>query len=185
MTMTGRNGRGRFGALFLCLFILACVPGLSGFSSLGGAPECRDQTPEFTEMPVGYVTIADTGKTIDVRIAATDSHRAAGMQHLCKETIADNPILFLFDGPLRPSFHMNNVLAPLDIVFIDAGNRVVDVARMEPNQSALTRPAQPVVAALELAAGQSAAYRLEHGVRVEWGRRNDSADEGSQQQPPQ
>ncbi|SEO52280.1 DUF192 domain-containing protein [Aquisalimonas asiatica] len=168
--VTDRNGRGRFGALFLWA-IIAGVAALVGCLSLTAAqaPECRPSTEAVDAMPTQTLVFgSEQEHTIDARLAATESHRAAGMQHLCPDVIAGTPILFLFDEPVTPAFHMNNVHAALDIVFVDSDHRVIDVSRMEPGQRSLTRPPGPVIAALEMKAGAAAAYGIEPGVRVEW-----------------
>lgn len=164
-----RIGRGRFGALFLWATI-AAVFALAGCLTLTAqAPECSPSTDALEAMPAKELVIGTrTEDPVDVRVAATEEHRAAGMQHLCIDTVAENPILFLFDAPVRPAFHMRNVHVALDIVFIDEGRRVIDVARMQPGQRSLTRPPGLVIAALEMEAGAAASYGIEPGVHIQW-----------------
>lgn len=127
-----------------------------------GAAACVEETEAVTGMPTAELGLPG-GRHLRVRVAATGADRAAGMQHLCAEAVEDTAILFVFERPRRPRFHMNNVHAPLDIAFIAPDGRIVEVHRMEPGQETLTAPQQPVAGALEVAAGRGAAHDLEPG----------------------
>ena len=164
-----RTGRGRFGALFLWA-IVAGVIALAGCLALTAqVPECQSSTDAVDAMPTGELLVSTRpDHPIDVKVAATERHRAAGMQHLCADAVERNPILFLFEEPVTPAFHMNNVHVALDIVFIDADHRVIGVSRMEPGQRGLTRPPGPVIAALEMKEGAAASHGIAPGVQVEW-----------------
>ncbi|WP_290647673.1 DUF192 domain-containing protein [Aquisalimonas sp.] len=174
------KGRGRGRAL---VFVIVFLGG--GFALYAAPPhpqvvdwpvaQCVQKTPELAAMPWVEVTVADaepergeTAAVFHARLAATGPHRAAGMQHLCPEAIAVNPILFVFAEPTRPAFHMDNVHAALDIAFINANGVIVAIERMTPDQRTLTRANQPVAAALELPAGRADAYGLVEGMVIKW-----------------
>ncbi len=108
------------------------------------------------------------GQQVNVLIAETPAQRHAGMQHLCPEAIARTPMLFLFDAPTTPRFHMDNVHAALDIVFVSADGGVVAVDSMTPGQNWLTAPPGPVIAALEMAAGDAEALGVQVGQPLHW-----------------
>ncbi|MDN3518535.1 DUF192 domain-containing protein [Aquisalimonas lutea] len=131
-----------------------------------GAAACAEETEAVAGMPTAELGLPG-GKHLRVRVAATGADRAAGMQHLCAEAVDATAILFVFERPRRPHFHMNNVHAPLDIAFIAPDGRIVEVHRMTPDQETLTSPGEPVAAALEVAAGRGAAYGLAAGAVVE------------------
>ena len=153
----------------LLLFILiAPAPALATDTGAVSAArgECVSMTPAVQSMPQRRVVI-EGQRGLDVRIAARPRHRRAGMQHLCPATVATTAILFLFDGPGRPGFHMRRVHAPLDIAFIGADGRVVSVHRMVVGMRGRVAPDDDVVAALEVAAGRDEALGLEEGVRLE------------------
>ena len=131
------------------------------------ASACVRETDAMASMPQGRVRFGEQ-RDLTVRIAATAEHRAAGMQYLCPDAIADNPILFVFDSPARPGFHMRNVHGGLDIIFIGTNRTITAIEQMVPEQPHLTRPGEPVVAALEMAAGEAEALDLAKGQNIEW-----------------
>lgn len=134
-----------------------------GLAAPSGAA-CRGPTPEWRGMATAELRLG--GRTIPARIADDLAERVAGMQWLCPEQMEAWPILFLFPRPERNFFHMRNVVAPLDIAFLDTRGRVLSVHRLEPDQQVDT--GVEVAAALEAAAGSFARWGLEPGMRVEW-----------------
>lgn len=166
-TTRARRGRSRG--------VPSMVAALGGVLLLGGqvaglaGDDCVDETKPLAGMASREIAFIDDAGAerarLAVRVAASPAERAAGMQHLCPEAVADNPILFEFGEPLRPAFHMNNVHADLDIAFIDATGRVTEVRRMERGPR-LTRPAAAVTHALELLAGQATDRGIEPGLQL-------------------
>ncbi len=126
-----------------------------------GARECLESTAPWSAMETREITLADkTGTTMRflAKIADDGSERAAGFQHLCPHVIEEMPMLFLFGGELRPTFHMRNVHRALDIAFIDANGRIDEIKRMDPYvlgavKRPLYRSRLPVFAAMEAHAG--------------------------------
>lgn len=171
----GRTGRTRAAVLIavsLCAsLVLYTVPGQREVAGESAA-HCVDETAELAAMSWIEVTVTpaeqDASAAFRARLAATASQRSAGMQYLCPDAIAANPILFVFPEPARPAFHMRNVHAPLDIVFINDDGAIISIDRMEPEQQTLTRPKQPVRAALELWAGGAGAKGLAVGHEIRW-----------------
>lgn len=114
-------------------------------------------------MQARSITITrDDGTEVQLSVKLADDvrERAAGFQHICPETINETPILFLFPRPTPVAFHMRNVHAPLDIAFIDADGRIVDIQRMavyaadpENTINRYYRPRAPITAALETRVG--------------------------------
>ena len=112
------------------VFALVTVLGLSGTAS-GGS--CQLTTESLEQMEQRYIElINDLGDTIllQVRVADEGHEQAAGFQHICPQTIKSTAILFVFEHPRSPMFHMNNVHANLDIAFIDSEGKVADVQLM-------------------------------------------------------
>lgn len=138
--------------------------------SLDTLADCRTSTAELARMQAAVLTLAGPQERVlrlDARIADEARERAAGFQHICPQTIERRAILFRFARVRRPSFHMHNVKAPLDIAFIDADGRIVDIQRMQPYVAGAARqptysPPGAVAAALETRAG----WFAEHGVRA-------------------
>lgn len=136
-----------------------------GTSTGASGPEgCRDQTPALRNMHWAPLQIA--GRTVRARVADEEWERAAGMQRLCPAAVAAAPMLFLLPRPYRARFHMNNVFTPLDIAFLGADGRVLEIRRMEIGDELQAR--RPSSAALEAGAGQFVQWGLEVGDRIGW-----------------
>lgn len=157
--MTAIAGRAWIVLTFTAFVVGAATLLAADDQRLRSATACADETEAVSAMPTTEIGMP-AGQQLRVRVAATGSNRAAGMQHLCPEAIENTAILFVFERVRRPNFHMNNVHAPLDIAFITRDGRIVEVHRMTPDQETLTSPGEPVAAALEVAAGRAAAYGL-------------------------
>ncbi len=129
---------------------------------------CKDTTPAFLSMPRGTLRLVDDAGAVhevSARVAATARQRAGGFQHLCPQIIDNQLLVFVFPRAAAVRFHMRNVYAPLDIAFVDADGRLVDIQRMEPGRRLYASPA-PVRFALESRAGFFAA----HGISAVSGR---------------
>lgn len=80
-------------------------------------------------------------------------------------------MLFFYDNPLRPSFWMKNTLIPLDMLFIGADSRIVDIAQDQ--QPCVADPCPSYTASaestfvLEIPAGQARAQGISVGDSVE------------------
>lgn len=127
----------------------------------GATAECLNTTSELEEMAVRRVRLLGPGGEhvdLEVRIADTGRERSAGFQHVCPSTAHTVSILFLFEHPSVPRFHMQNVYMPLDIAFIDDAGVIRSVQTMRPYvigsaKRKLWSPPVPTVAALEVRAG--------------------------------
>ena len=147
---------------------------LATSTSLAFASECVEATPELSAMERATLGIrSGTGAfaSIEVFIADSRDERAAGFQHLCRNLFPQTAILFVFGQDKQPAFHMFNVHGPLDIAFIDAEGKVIDVRRMEPygedpTQHQLYGAPRPFRYALEMEAGRSVKLGLTPGSRV-------------------
>lgn len=145
-------------------------------ASFSAGADCAPTTSAMDAMAEGELVLAGPGERIvrlAVRVADDHRQRAAGFQHVCPETIEQTAIYFVFDRPRRPSFHMRNVKAPLDIAFMDADGVIVSIQRMEPyvlgaRQHRTYGPQTEVAAALETRAGYFSGERITAGAwRVE------------------
>ncbi|MFT7525782.1 MAG: uncharacterized membrane protein (UPF0127 family) [Arenicella sp.] len=156
--------------LTVCLLVLS-------FSGLANAEfACETSNLALESMPDGIVTIdyAD-GKTkeFSVRLANSSSTRAAGFQRVCKSTIAAKPILFVFAQALRPSFHMNNVVAGIDIAFINSAGRLDSIHNMSPyvlgsNHTPRYQSEGFIQSALEAYPGFFAEHSVDDSVMISW-----------------
>jgi len=132
---------------------------LSGLlvSGCAVARTCETDNAALQQMLPGKVSLqrADgVTVTFPVKIANNNRTRAAGFQRVCESTIEEIPILFLFDRAVVPSFHMNRVVAPIEIAFISADGSIDSIHHMQPYvQGSQRRPLYsskaPIIAALE------------------------------------
>jgi len=101
-----------------------------------------------------------------VELALTPPEQARGLMH--RESMApDAGMLFVFDPPRPASFWMRNTLISLDMLFIGADGRIVNIAERTPPQTDHPhRSAGPVRAVLEINGGLSDLLGIAPGDRV-------------------
>lgn len=128
--------------------------------TLADGPDCEMDNRALQTMEDARVTvITPPGRKVelDVKLAGTYYTRAQGFQKVCAERIAQTPILFTFGAAVLPSFHMRNVVAPIDIVFLKVDGSVDSFHAMQPYTEGGSRPQyapnDPIVAALEVRPG--------------------------------
>ncbi|TRW15352.1 DUF192 domain-containing protein [Glacieibacterium frigidum] len=113
------------------------------------------------------VTAARTYR-LRVEVAATPREQQIGMMFRT-QLPRGKGMLFPFASPRRLSFWMENTVIPLDLVFVSADGRIVNVAANAKPYSQDLIPSQgPAVAVLELAGGEAARMGLRPGDRVEY-----------------
>ena len=101
---------------------------------------------------------------IMVEVADTDEERGQGL--MFRETLAQNTgMLFVFDHDTQGAFWMKNTLIPLDIIFIDAKERIVEILPMQPcaaDPCGLYLSSAPYRYALEVNQG----FAKRHGIKI-------------------
>ncbi|MBX2848088.1 MAG: DUF192 domain-containing protein [Acidiferrobacterales bacterium] len=146
------------------------------YSPIAAAEQCQLDNSYLQAMPDSTVSVIDGDDTVaefTVRTAVNNQTRAAGFQYVCASVIADKPILFLFDRPRIPSFHMRNVVAPIDIAFIDEYGKIESIQAMFPYVigsivQPLYSPSREVIAALEVAPGFYKDNNIKVGDTINW-----------------
>lgn len=131
-----------------------------------GATTALAATTEVATSPLAITTAA--GRHIfSVELALTPEERATGLMNR-KSLAADRGMLFDMGRVGPAAFWMKNTFVSLDIIFIDAEGRVVNVAeRTTPLSEALVPSDGPVRYVLELVAGSAERIGLQPGDRVE------------------
>lgn len=140
------------------------------------SPTCEVDNPSLQAMPAIQIELIreDGSKhTMPAKLANTNATRAAGFQKVCASTIAEMPILFVFNIEQVPGFHMNNVVAPIDIAFIKKGGELESIQAMQPYsvmqlKKKLWRPKQPVKYALEVHPGFFEQHNINLKSRMRW-----------------
>ncbi len=144
-------------ALFLLPFLLATAP--SRFAA--GA--------ELQQFPKSELTIISaTGPhRFDVEVAQTPAQMTQGL--MFRTSLApDAGMLFDYKQGTVATMWMRNTLIPLDMLFIDAQGRIVNIhERAVPQSLDVIAAAAPVRAVIELNGGTAARLGIRPGDRVE------------------
>jgi uncharacterized membrane protein (UPF0127 family) len=84
-----------------------------------------------------------------------------------EELAPDAGMLFDFKEPTMATMWMENTLIPLDMVFVGANGRIVNIhERAVPQSKAIIAAAAPVRAVIELNGGTAARLGIKPGDRV-------------------
>jgi uncharacterized membrane protein (UPF0127 family) len=79
----------------------------------------------------------------------------------------DAGMLFIYDRPQRISMWMKNTLIPLDMIFIGADGRIVDIAeRRVPHSIEPVYSSAPALAVLEVNGGTASRLGIKPGDRI-------------------
>jgi hypothetical protein len=153
------------------LLAAACV-----LSACGGGGSTPLQTTSARGFPLGDLTVRHGGTTLlslTVEIADTQAAREKGLMGVTK--LSDQQgMAFIWTAPQQARFWMKDTLIPLDVVFWDAGARVVDTQAMTPctaDPCATYGSAQPYVGAVEVRGGLAGKVGLRPGDTVQFIRR--------------
>lgn len=114
--------------------------------------------------PLETVTI--NGQPFKVEIAATEQKQRQGLMFR-KKLPPRTGMLFVFDRPEIRYFWMRNTYIPLDIIFIDADRKIINIATMPPLTDDHCQSDRPARFVLELEAGSAKRYKLHPGQTVE------------------
>ncbi|MCH7933234.1 MAG: DUF192 domain-containing protein [Gemmatimonadetes bacterium] len=105
--------------------------------------------------------------TIRAEVANTSETRSRGLMY--RDEVPDGTgMLFVFDREAERSFWMQNTYVALDVAFIDANFRIVDIQQMEPESTDIHDGARPAMFALEVRQGWFAEKGIAVGDRCEF-----------------
>lgn len=114
--------------------------------------------------PRGQVAFKD-GVRVSVEIADTDRLRQRGL--MFRERLApDEGMIFVFPASGDYPFWMKNTLIPLDMIWVDAGRRVVAIAHDVPPCEKDPCPTYPPNATALYVVEVAAGFASAHGVAV-------------------
>ncbi|WP_262691314.1 DUF192 domain-containing protein [Kordiimonas aestuarii] len=135
-------------AVLLCFL---AVPACAG-------PASDDQTVT--------VETSSTSHRFTVELALNDQERARGLMYR-EELEADKGMLFIFDDSAPRSFWMRNTYIPLDIIFIRADGRILNIVReARPRTDTPRQSVGRAIAVLEIAGGRAAELAINAGDYV-------------------
>lgn len=135
------------------------------------APDEGELTHLTGTVAIPSSTISGEGITYVVELAETKEEHALGLSGRT-ELDADMGMLFIFDQPGRYGFWMPDMHFPIDIIWIDADWRIVDISANVPPESypKVFTPTSPAMYVLEVYAGNAAASGWEIGTLLELNR---------------
>lgn len=108
------------------------------------------------------------GVSFQVAVAATSAEQVKGLSG--RQVLAENEgMIFVYPVPTRPSFWMKEMNFPIDIIWIDADKKIVEVtAKVSPDTFPQAfRPPRDILYVLEVNSGLAEKYGWQAGERVE------------------
>ncbi|MFZ4507423.1 MAG: DUF192 domain-containing protein [Fimbriimonas sp.] len=128
--------------------------------------QAKNQNRTFQLKDLAKVDLKANGKVIHAWIMDTEEKRQEGMMFLTdKEVKANEGMLFIFPQPRPLSFWMRNTILPLDIIFLDASGKVLNIGRGLPFDESGVPAVAPGKYVLELKVGQAKAYGIKAGLK--------------------
>lgn len=154
----------------LLLFPLLLALSLPGCRSNGSEGDAQSG-PETSEtvMPAGpgrdlaWVIIG--ADTVVAEVARTADQRGQGLQN--RDFLAPGTgMIFVFEDEEVRSFWMQDTYIPLDIAYLDADARIIDIQQMEPETTRMHTSSGPAMFALEVPQGWFAEMEIGVGAQV-------------------
>ncbi len=136
--------------------------------ALAGVLAAAPSPAEIVSFEAGRVSIetASGRHEFAVEIAISEAQRAQGLMYR-RSLVADAGMLFLYPDDRVIHMWMKNTLLPLDMLFLSADGRVVNLVEYTvPLSTTVISSEGPARAVLELAAGTAARIGIEPGDRV-------------------
>lgn len=143
--------------------------GLLWFCVLGWLAACASSTEEQATGTLEFIGgDGQVIRTIQIDIAATDAQRQRGLMDR-RDLSLQEGMLFLFPAPDSQSFWMRNTYIPLDIMFVGADRRIVNIAkRTTPLSDDYIRSTGPAQYVVEVRGGFSDRFGIDESVRIRW-----------------
>lgn len=158
--------------------LVACSPTAAGSkapspaatSALPAATSALPATHPVSGLPVIPLRVESANGThrFAVEVAASPAQQEKGLMFRTAMG-ADEGMIFPYDPPQPAAFWMKNTVLPLDIIFIGADRRVLNIAaHAVPHDLTPLPAAGRVSGVLELNAGRAQALGIAPGDVVQW-----------------
>jgi uncharacterized membrane protein (UPF0127 family) len=162
-------------SLALLIAAVGCSPLAAGSNTAQAQATATASAPALTVHPVSGLTVvpltvttASGAHVIKAEVAATPSEQERGLMFRSVMG-ADEGMIFPMDPPRPTAFWMKNTVIPLDIIFIGADHKVLNVAANAVPYDLTPLPSTGDAAAvLELNGGRAAEIGLKPGDSVSW-----------------
>jgi len=148
-------------------FAAGTVLALCAFAACSASERPRDPFAEYARVRI-TIQSSSGSHTLSAWIADTPARRMQGLMFV--RTLApDAGMIFFFENPRYVSMWMKNTYVALDMLFIDAQGRIVNIARdARPLSLETINSAAPISAVLELAAGAAERMSVQAGDQVSY-----------------
>lgn len=112
--------------------------------------------------PANTAILTGCGIPLQLTIRATPAERSQG--YMGVRDIPDGTgMVFLWPEPTSVSFWMKDTPLPLEVVFFDEQQVILDIVAMQPNDETIHAAPQPVQMAVEVPQGHFARYGIKAG----------------------
>lgn len=155
---TNHSSLSKFGstallAFFACALLTACQP--------------TEEAAAEPAAPDTYFPIRIGEKTLQLQLALTPDEQRKGLMYR-KELDEDHGMLFLSERPRQQGFWMQNTSLPLDIGYLDAGGRLVEIHKLFPfDESPVASRSREILIAIETNRGWYAANDIQPGAQLD------------------
>lgn len=136
-----------------------------GPPAAASAPASLPQAGQERLPPPGRAWVIFGADTVLAELARTPEERAQGLMY--RENLPEGQgMLFVFADTQIRSFWMSNTFIPLDIAYLDAELRIVDIHAMDPQTTESHPSAEPAMFALEVPQGWFAEVGIAVGAQA-------------------
>ncbi|RRO18834.1 DUF192 domain-containing protein [Flavobacteriaceae bacterium 14752] len=154
--------RFKFGFLILLFLVLACK---------------KDKTKTVKpieiifekEAELYFIQGEDTIKTIDLELAESDYEQQTGLMHRASMEMNQGMLFIYQDERPRPTFYMKNTQIPLDLIYINADKKIVEINKnAKPYDENSIQAEQPAQYVLEVNAGFVEKFKINDSLKVDF-----------------
>lgn len=119
------------------------------------------------EAELVFLNDNDTIVNLDIELAKSEYEQQTGLMHR-SEMAMHQGMLFVYDDERpRPTFYMKNTKLALDLIYINANKRVVEINKnAKPFDETPIKAEQPAKYVLEVNAGFADKYKISDSLQV-------------------
>lgn len=156
-----QSGSPRFTAVFVALFVFSIQ-----YVGITRPAIAQSAGARFEQSALSIHTRAGAVHKFKIEIARTAEQQALGLMYR-RRLAADAGMLFLHQRSRRARMWMKNTFIPLDMIFVGANGRIVDLKqRTVPRSLAIITSRKSVIAVFEVNAGTVSRLGLAIGDRL-------------------
>jgi uncharacterized protein len=170
----GRDGRGMvrhiLAGIALIIGLAACSPGESATATAQAPAASQEARHPVSGLRVIDLTVDRGGKKLPFKVELADTPEAQAKGLMFRTELGDNEgMIFPSGTPQQRSFWMKNTPLSLDIIFIGADGRILNIAaNTTPYSTDSVSSTGNASGVLELRAGRAKALGIVAGDRVSW-----------------